>query len=423
MKEFERIIGYENIKTELERTCDIMKHKDKYARLGVSIPRGLLLSGDPGLGKTLMANCLIKESEWNVMVCRKDKPNGDFVKEIKDVFTQAKENVPSIVFLDDMDKFANEDEYHCNADEFVTIQSCIDECKGLDVFILATVNDKHNLPKSLLRAGRFDKIISVKAPNRKDAPNILRHYLQQKKYVEDIDVEAIACIMSNSSCAQLETIVNEAGIYAGFAGKEKIDMDDMIKACMRVVFNAPENNDDRDEAVLKKIAYHEAGHAVVGELLEPGSVSIISVQNHAGDIGGITGFVNENDYFYFKSRMENRVISLLAGKAAIEIAFGEVDVGANSDLHRAFDIVERFVDHYCSTSFDRWEQSNRVSNDLVSRREMQITCEMERYYYEAKRMLVANRQFLDEVAIVLMQKSILTSKDISQIKQAFKVVV
>lgn len=181
MNEFDKIIGYKDIKAELIRLCDVLKNNEKYKALGVTPIGGLLLNGDPGVGKTLMANCFIKESGRKAFVCRKNKPDGEFVNGIKNVFTEATENAPSIVFLDDMDKFANEDNYHRNAEEYVTVQSCIDEAKGKDVFVLATTNGTNNLPDSLLRAGRFDTVINVDAPKGEDAVEIVKYYLAQKE--------------------------------------------------------------------------------------------------------------------------------------------------------------------------------------------------------------------------------------------------
>ena len=130
MSNFDQIIGYEQEKKELNQIADVLKNSDIYKKLGVSSPRGLLLHGEPGVGKTLMANALIAESGRNIFVCRKDRPNGAFVKSIKSIFAQAAEQVPSIVFLDDMDKFANGDSNHRDAEEYVTVQSCIDEYRG-----------------------------------------------------------------------------------------------------------------------------------------------------------------------------------------------------------------------------------------------------------------------------------------------------
>ncbi len=421
MKNFEKIIGYQDVKVELARTCDIMLYGDKYQKLGVSTPRGLLLHGEPGVGKTLMATSLIAASGRAHFTCRKDRPNGSFVNQIRETFEKAKANAPSIVFLDDMDKFANEDDRHRNAEEYVTIQSCIDECKDFEVFVLATANDLSNLPDSLHRVGRFDKVIRVRNPEAKDAEEIISYYLSKKNYVGDIDAREIARILSGRSCAELETVVNEAGVYAGFENKEKIEMDDMIRACMRVIFKAPERVLLGNIPALEETAYHEAGHTVVAELLEEGSVSLVSVYPHGKDIGGVTSYYQDDKYFHYKRYMVNRVMALLAGKAATEIVYGEVDVGANSDLHRAFDIVMRFVDDYCSTSFDRWNH-RESSKSTLERRDMQIYVEMERYYAEARRMLIQNRAFLDKVAAALVEKKTLLSKDIQAIRKECKFV-
>ncbi len=421
MKDFEKIIGYEEIKLELYRTRDILINSEKYRKLGVNTPRGLMLYGEPGVGKTLMANCLIEASGRKSFICRKDKRSGDFVDCIKETFENAKKNAPSIILLDDIDKFANEDDNHRNAEEYVTVQSCIDDCKGYEVFVLATANNVGSLPPSLRRVGRFDKVIKVKNPKGENAVQIIKYYLSQKSYVSDVDVKEISRILDGGSCADLEAVVNEAGVYAGYAGKEKIDMDDMVKACMRVIFKAPESQKEVAEKIIGGTAYHEAGHAVVAEILEAGSVSLVSVQQHDGDVGGVTAYYQNENYFTNKKYMENRVICLLAGKAATEVVFGEVDVGSSRDIHRAFDIVERFVTEYCSTSFDKWYINGTIAENSRVRVETQIYSEMERYYFEAKRLLIKNREFLDKVAQALISKKTIIGKDISRIKAECKI--
>lgn len=421
MKEFDKVIGYASVKRELEMICDVLRNPEKYARLGVNFPSGLLLHGAPGVGKTTMARCLVEASGRRAFTCRKLKPNGDFVKEITQTFDEAKKAAPSIVFLDDMDKFANGDERHRNSEEYVAVQSCIDEAKDKGVFVLATANDLDNLPNSLLRTGRFDKIIEVKNPSGKEAEAIIAYYLGKKSFVADVNVSEIAKILDGNSCADLEAVINEAGIYAGFAGKESIDMDDVVRACMRVIFNAPESLAGYSGEVLESIAYHEAGHAVVAEILEPESVNIVSVCTHENRTGGITSLYQSKEYFTSKHYMENRVKCLLAGKAATEVKYGEVDVGANSDVHRAFDIVERFVDDYCSTSFDRWERANS-SGATIERKEMQTYCEMERYYAEARKILIKNREFLDKLAAALVEKKTVIAREIKAIKATCKLV-
>ena len=421
-KEFEPVIGYKSIKNEMIKICDIMRNSEFYSKLGVSVPNGLLLSGDPGLGKTLMANCFIKASGRKAFVCRKDKPDGDFVNHIKSTFDEAVKNAPSIVFLDDMDKFANGDEYHKNSEEFVTVQSCIDDTKGKDVFVLATINDRESIPKSLLRAGRFDNRIMVEAPKGEDAEKIVEHYIKRKNFVSDVDVKTITRLLNGASCAELETVINQAGVYAGFSRKDKIEMDDIVKSCLRVVHNAPEKEQAHSPEVLKAVAYHEAGHAVIAEVLEPGSVNFVSVRSHGGSAGGFTNYYQPEEYWIKKQYMENRVVVVLGGKAATETVFGETDVGANSDLHRAFDIVERFVDDYCSNGFDRWIQNHNPSQGLLERQSSQISFEMENFYKKAKKILIDNREFLDKLAQALMNKDVLTSVEIEAIKATCKMV-
>ncbi len=418
MKEFDKVIGYEAVKRELEMICDTMRNTEKYEKLGVNIPKGLLLHGAPGVGKTLLANCILEASGRNVFVCRKDKSEGLFSHKIEKIFNDAKQNAPSIILFDDMDKFANDDAMHRNSDVFVVIQSFIDECKNGEVFILATCNDLHNLPNSLLRAGRFDKVIRIDNPKGEDAVNIVNHYLNKKKYVGDIDAREIAKILDGRSCAELELVVNEAGIYAGFANKDIIDMDDIIKACVRVIFNAPESMTASNDKNLESTAYHEAGHAVIAEILEPNSVSIVSVRKTTGDVGGITSFQLADSYWHSKDLMENRVVALLGGKATTEVKFASVDVGANSDLHRAFRIVERFIDNYCSYGFDKFVLSREASNEVRNRKELQIYSEMDRYYAKAKKIIVDNLEFLNKLAQELIVKETLVASDVKRIKQS-----
>ena len=218
MSPFDRIIGYQSIRKELERTADALKNTEKYSRLGASAPRGLLLWGEPGVGKTLMAFSLIEASGRKHFICRKNQPDGDFINDIRKVFEQAMKDAPSIVFLDDLDKFANNDEEHKDSEEYVTVQSCIDAAKDFDVFVLATANSIDELPDSLIRAGRFDRCVRVTAPTGQDAVEIIRHYLSSKTFVSDIDPEVVAGIMAGYSCAELETAVNKAGLLAGYEG-------------------------------------------------------------------------------------------------------------------------------------------------------------------------------------------------------------
>ena len=421
MSEFEKIKGYKSIKVELERICDVLKNTEKYTKLGVTTPGGLLLYGDPGVGKTLMANCLMKESGRKVFTCRKDKPDGEFVKSIKKIYSEASKNTPCIVFLDDMDKFENEDEFHPDADAYVAIQSCIDEYKGFDIFTLATANFISKLPNSLMRAGRFDKKIEIENPRNDDAVEIVSYYLSQKSNVKNVDARLVAKILNGSSCAELETVINEAGLYAGYENKEFIEMDDIVKSCLRVLYDAPESLSREEDDVKEQLAYHEAGHAVISDILEPGSVSIVSIKKHDGTIGGLTGHESKDKYFLSKTLMENRVMTLLAGRAGTEIVYGETDVGAGGDIQRAFKIVERFVDDYAEFSFSNYNFGDDPSNSILAKNESAVSNEISRYYNKVKSILIKNRGFLDAVAKALVEKQTLLDSDIQEIKKNFEI--
>ena len=170
MNEFDKIIGYESEKEELVRLCDTLKNRAKYEKLGMNMPQTLLLYGPPGVGKTLMAKAFIAESKRKVFYCKKDKSDGEFITAIKDTFAEAKKKAPSIIFFDDMDKFAEDNlNQNCNKEEFVAIQSGLEDIRGANVFVIATANDICNLPDSLLRAGRFGRQIHVEVPDYDDS--------------------------------------------------------------------------------------------------------------------------------------------------------------------------------------------------------------------------------------------------------------
>ena len=425
MKEFDKIIGYEPVKKELKRICDILVNPEKYKKFGVKAPQGLLLYGEPGVGKSLMADCFVKASKRKCFVCRKTKSNGDFVDEITNTFEEAKVNAPSIILLDDMDKFANEDDRHADAEEYVAVQSGIDNVKDADVFVVATANDIYKLPHSLKRTGRFSKIIEVNPPEGKDAENIIKFYLSQKENVGDIDIKEITRLLNSRTCADLETIVNEAGIYAASEGKEQISHNDMVRACLRILYNAPEAEDEvlfsNSSEKNRMTAYHEAGHVVVAEVLEPESVTLASIANYDGDVNGVTAYYQTKEYYSSIKYMKNRVKVVLGGKAATELEYGEIDVGASNDLHRAYKVTARFIDDYCGFGFDSYVPIPNSVN-TTDRCSDKIGFFITNFYNEVKEILAKNREFLEKIAGKLLEKTTIMMSEIQEIKKTCKIV-
>ncbi len=413
---FENIIGYENVKRELSVIADMFMEPDKYDKIGAQYINGVLLYGAPGTGKTTLIKDMINACNVNTYTLRKDQANDDFIDTIRETFKTARENAPAIVFMDDMDKFADSD---CSCpEEYAVIQACIDESKGSKVLALATVNEPDRLPRSLKRAGRFDKTIKLGNPNRKDAEKIVKHYLDQKGCSSDIDYKEVARLLDGASCASLESIINEASIMAAYDNRPAVKNQDIINATLNVIYHTPAAVNSTDEQSDPTLAYHEAGHAVVSEILEPGSVNIISTADRSGsDVGGFTSYQQAEKYFNSMDYMENRVMCLLGGKAANEVVFGINDVGCNDDLHRAYDIVERFVDHYCSYGFHSWEGiASESSEELKNKKETLVSFEMEKYYQKVKRLLIENRTFLDKLAEKLMKEKLITYHTVQSIK-------
>lgn len=425
MSKFDEIIGYEVVKKELRQVADILCDEAAYRPLGVKAPRGLLLHGEPGVGKSLMATALIEASNRPAFTCRKDRPNGDFVKAIKETFDQAAENAPSIVFLDDMDKFANGDERRPDAEEYVTIQSCIDNVRGKEVFVLATANNVRCLPQSLRRAGRFDRIIEVEAPEGEDAVRIVAHYLENKP-VEGLEPATVARIMTDHTCAELETVINEAGLYAGYDRAPAITMEHFLEAYMSVMHNVSDGvcrDETTDVALLSdpqnplaQVAYHEAGHALVAEALIPGCVVLVTAHGKAGDPRGFVQYCRDKSCTRLKWDQQ-RVMAALAGRAAVEHKFGLLDGGCSRDLSSAFDAVRHMVEDLCSNGFSLYSAGMEDSEDLHARLDQVVASEVDRYYRQAKQILAANSEFLEKLAAELLVKRLLTEQDIRRIKE------
>lgn len=424
MKVFDNIIGYTAEKMELEQISDILVHHEEYKKLGVKPPTGLLLYGKPGVGKTLMADALSKSSGLKSFICRKNEPNGEFIKVIKAAFAEAAVQAPSIVFLDDMDKFANEDSEHCNAEEYVTIQTCIDEYKGKGIFVLATANDIDDLPDSLLRAGRFDRVMEIKPPRGKDAEKIVEYYLSKKKFVSAINVKLISRLLDGRSCAELETIINDAGVYAGFERADAITMNHLMKASLSRIYEVPANTlFERHQPIDLAHGYsdaasnviHEAGHVVMAEVLYPGSVTLVSVFHKKDENSGFTMTCN---YEQTDARTWRKINSIIAfgGKAAIERKYGYADEGSSKDIDEVAESIGEQAQSNCVFGFGLYTEGPYFSSDsLKAKLEQTKATLMEQYMSKARKILAANHTLFDRVAEELALKGILTMDDIRSI--------
>ena len=415
-KLFSSIIGYDSIKKSLMTIVDVLNNEDKYKELGSRISHGLLLYGPPGTGKTSIAGEILNNViDRKKYIVRKTKSDGSFIDYLTNVFKEASDNQPSIILLDDLDKYAENDN-KSNQEEYVTIQSLIDNIKNDNVFVIATANNYHILPSSLKRAGRFDIQIKIDNPKEEDALKIFEYYLSSKKIDSSVDIKNISYILTNSSCAELEKVCNQAGIYAGFKNKKMIGMEELIRAALELKYETNIEDLNENDKYSLNTAYHEAGHALVGEILEPGSISFITITKNSSDTKGMTIF-HENEYYFQDIKyMENRVKSLLAGKAATDVVFNICDVGVNSDIRRAYDIAKRFFDNYCINDFNSWIDDYNETSEIVKESKGKNTSKLlNDYYNEVKMIIVNNRKILDKLARVLNDKKILFQDEIENI--------
>lgn len=413
MRTMDQIIGYEQEKQELAQLCDMMRNPEVYERLGAKPSKGLLLHGKPGLGKTMMAVALIEESGRKSYVLRRNKPGSDFIQEIYRVFREAVENAPSILLLDDMDKFVVEEN---SKEEYVVLQSMIDEVAKQDVYIVATVNNLEPIPDSLLRAGRFDRKMKLHCPTQAQSQGIIAHYLSDKCLLPSVCLEDISGMLAGQSCAKLDTILNEAAIYAGNARSEAIGTEHIVEAFLRVAQGPEENMPPAGEADLRRYAYHEAGHAVVQELLHPESVGFVSIFSRSRDqVDGMAVICGD-----YRPVPGNVPLALLAGAAAVELALGVWDNGAGQDLAQAKNAIGNTVFgtlsgmEYLPTEFLR----KNMSPTRMAQFEGQVELALEKSLCRSRELLAQNRPFLDALAGELLEKRYLFASDVRRIRQS-----
>lgn len=417
MSAFDKVIGYRAIKQELLQVCDMMQHREVYEALGAKMPQGMLLHGKPGLGKTLLASCLIAESGMDAVTVRRDAEGDAFLENIRNAFAYARGHAPAIVFLDDMDKFANEDRGRRDAPEYVTVQACIDDCRGCDVFVLATANNIEKLPDSLIRAGRFDIRLKVVTPEGKDSEDIIRYYLRDKRVSEDLNFEDLTKMISYSSCANLEQTLNDAAIHAAFCRRNRIEIEDFVEVILRDKLDCSDNFFWEADDSIRKTALHEAGHLVAAEVLYPGSVGMAAIRNEPGN--GCNGFVHMCREL---PETMDFVLVALAGKASVEQYYAEDRAGGcEDDLFKASSVIEKYFSREAGRGFGLFRpHSSRtldISDGMNDRMLAVIQAEMERCFFATKDILQKNRIFLEAVADALMEKKALLYSDIRAIRE------
>lgn len=415
---FENIIGYEAIKDEMRKLVDVLKNPDKYRKLGVSMPHGLLLHGEPGLGKTMSAECFMeemKEAGWQTRTIRREETSEEYIQKVKEIFEEAGRAGHYIILLDDIDKASEGDLNQVTPSEYSVIQSFIDAVKDKSVFVIATANSLRTLPDSLLRAGRFDKQIYFDMPAYEDRKKIIQFYLTGKRVESGVFDDASEMLCYRSS-AEIDTILKEAAILAGFHGREEISLEDLKWAVMEIIYDWDRaESANSDDPVLKQyIALHEAGHVLAREYYFPKSVRLVTILPCTHHEQGMTISESNADDELWNTAIEGTIVSHLAGRAAINLNYGfKMNTGDADDLQRAYDTLCRLISQSASKGFAYYYEpggSKTPENVAIVARS-----EMENYYNLAVELLIKNSDQLDALAEALVEKGTLAPSEIREI--------
>lgn len=424
------ILGYGGLKRELAQLADILGNRERYESAGATMPHGLMIVGEPGLGKTLMARCLINASGLPHTSYRHTHDEQKTADAIRATFEEARAKAPSIVLLDDLDKYSNSDYQLTDTEEFIAVQECIDAVRDCSVFVLATVNDKDKLPHSLRREGRFDRTITVEAPRGEDAHRIVSHYLSKANIDLAFDTKEIAAPLEGHSCAFLETVVNEATLAALYDRADAITIPHFIGAFVRIergealatladgfpplsfVPTASASPATEASAERAHAAIHEASHVVAIEALSPHATAIAFLCGRPGNIMGVTRDANPSNQGTFDNLTKNLIVAL-AGEMATELLLGVPGSGAANDNEKAHALAASMV--VGSAVFGmRYAGVERYdsSESLSASRERAAAHLMEYYRLKARSLLVENRCLVERVADLLYRRSYLLPSDL-----------
>lgn len=417
MNQFDKkVIGYESTKELLRQVLDILKNPEIYKRNGAVIPRGLLMVSEPGLGKSLMASIFMEESGRTHFVFRKSSQENTFLDELKGIFASAKESAPSILLLEDLNLYVGSRSPY--APEWACLQACIDENKDADIFVIATTNDIEYMPPSLLRPGRFDYVIDLYPPTGKVAEAVVGYYLKDKNLAEDVLISDIVKAMPRVSCATLETVMNIAAWDSVYQGHEHIQKEDITDALLQVVYKLKKTDCEIDSVEYQMFAAHEAAHVVVGEILHPGSLGIVTLRRSPNGINGL----ENSSYETLKTEKElfDVVTRTLAGKAGTMILCGEMDVGVAADIQKAERFLDAWATELAGCGFSAIDYDNKATSDIARNHAETIRAvKMEELYHRAYKILHENMDFLLAVQKALMEHETLLNSDVVKIRELY----
>ncbi|MDR1614904.1 MAG: ATP-dependent zinc metalloprotease FtsH [Campylobacteraceae bacterium] len=358
---FTDVAGIEEAKEEVVEIVDFLRHPDRYIRLGAKIPKGVLLVGPPGTGKTLLAKAVAGEADVPFFSVSGSSFIEMFVgvgaSRVRDLFNNAKKEAPAIVFIDEIDAIGKSraagGQLGGNDEREQTLNQLLAEMDGFSsdsspVIVLAATNRPEVLDAALLRPGRFDRQVVVDRPDFQGRVAILKVHIKDIKLAKDVDLEEIARLTVGFAGADLANIINEAALLAGRESKEQVEQKDFLEAFERAAIGLKKKGRSINPKEKKIVAYHESGHALIGELTKgyTKTTKVTIVPRGIGALGYSMNTPEENRYLYQQHELIAKIDVLLAGRAAEKVFLNEVSSGASNDLERATGILKAMVSMY-----------------------------------------------------------------------------
>ena len=430
---FDDVAGLEEEKQELVEIVDFLKNPKRFQEMGAKIPKGVLLCGKPGTGKTLIAKAIAGEAGVPFI----SMSGSEFIEmfaglgasRVRKLFEKAKKISPCIVFIDEIDAIGarRTSGGGAESENNQTLNQMLVEMDGFEtdetVIVLAATNRPEMLDKALLRPGRFDRQITIAPPDLKGREEILKIHSKEKKFADDLDLESIAEDTAGFTGAELANILNESAIIATIKKHEKIQKEDLEEAVKKVTVGLQKTSRVISEKDKRLTAYHEAGHAIVSKFLETSfDVKEISIIPR-GVAGGYTMYKTNEDKFYIsKTEMEEKLIALLGGRAAEKLALDDISTGASNDIEVATKIAKDMVTVYgmseklgpiCLKADEPYQMQVFGQNieDVIGG---EVTKLIEEAYVKAQHILTQNMQILHAVARVLMQKEVISAEEFEE---------
>lgn len=443
---FRDVAGCDEAKESLTEIVDFLHNPRKYAEIGAKLPKGALLVGPPGTGKTLLAKAVAGEANVPFF----SLSGSDFVEmfvgvgasRVRDLFKQAQQNAPCIIFIDEIDAIGKSRDSRFgggNDEREQTLNQLLSEMDGFDtskgLLVLAATNRPEILDKALLRPGRFDRRVIVDKPDLKGRVNILKVHSKDVKMDDSVDLQEVALATSGAVGSDLANMINEAAIHAVENGRQFVTQDDLLDSVEVVLAGKEKKDRVMNQEERRIVSYHEVGHALVIALqknTEPVQ-KITIVPRTMGSLGYVMHTPEEERFLNSKAELEEMIAVALAGRAAEEIVFGSITTGAANDIEKATQYARTMITMYgMSEKFglialerveDQYLDAHRVLNcaeSTAAEVDQEVMRMLKEAYEKAKTLLSENRGLMDEIAEFLIEKETITGKEFMKIFQDYK---